>query len=286
MKRIFYHGEEWCYCRLYGSVMAVEEWLVASLPGLLDRLRADGKLVSWHFVRFLDPDFHLRIRIQFSHPWEVGTFLPEIQHTLCSFLDARRIWKWEVGTYIPEIDRYGEERIAMAETWFEADSVFWLGCLDQIQKMEWEEQRWILAMISAFHLFQDFRLMDAEIHEILLRMRNGLATEFHENRELKSQLDRKYRHYSREIDRWMDSERRDLTLVELLDTRREATYPISSQLIDSFSAREELIQSNLLPNLIHMSSNRAFRSKHRLQEFVMYDFLGRWLKTRMMIDDR
>jgi hypothetical protein len=54
---------------------------------------------------------------------------------------------------------------------------------------------------------------------------------------------------------------------------------IIQYLQETFIDRAALFESTLLPDLIHMSLNRAFRTRHRLQELVVYDFMSRYYES-------
>jgi len=106
--------------KLYGHPDRVPEILTAYLPALLDGW---AKAPEWWFVRYSDPDPHLRLRFRLSDP--------------IAFSDvARRIGAWATGlrqdglvgrvqwdTYLPEIGRYGTgAAMEAAEGVFTADS--------------------------------------------------------------------------------------------------------------------------------------------------------------------
>lgn len=110
----------WAYAKLYGHPDRVPDILTRHLPDLLTGWDA---LVEWWFVRYSDPDPHLRLRFLLPHEdaygeavRRVGTWAAGLR---ASGLLGRATW----DTYYPETGRYGSgAAMAAAETAFAADS--------------------------------------------------------------------------------------------------------------------------------------------------------------------
>jgi hypothetical protein len=94
---------------------------------------------------------------------------------------------------------------------------------------------------------------------------------------MKGQLDEKYRKISGELNPVLETSTSgpDGFLIK----RSTDAGRIIQQLQETYIDRTTLFESALLPDLIHMSLNRAFRTRHRLQELVLYDFLSRYYES-------
>ena len=64
----FYPGDEWTYLRLYFGPEAADRWIRQQLPLIIKDLRRVDPGCSFFYVRYTDPDFHLRLRIRSLHP--------------------------------------------------------------------------------------------------------------------------------------------------------------------------------------------------------------------------
>jgi thiopeptide-type bacteriocin biosynthesis protein len=162
------------------------------------------------------------------------------------------------------------------ERWFEIDSLFWLREIEQM--LVDDHDIWKRVVLSIDFLLDDFETaLDNKI-QIISKLKDASGSYFSLTRSMKGQLDEKYRKLSDEVDKLLinDEEIRD----ESLSMRSVEAKIIINQIQESFESLELLFASNLLPDLIHMSLNRAFRTKHRLQELVVYDFLGRYYESR------
>lgn len=269
-------GSDWLYIRIYGGPQALEEWMTCPFRELLSHWKDLDLVKLFHFIHYLDPEYHLRMRFLLSDPVHSGILLNQIQRSCTEMLDEDLIWKIEVGTYEPEYDRYGLERMSNVENWFEIDSLYWL---DEIKRRAVEEdpEIWKSAVRSVDVLLDDFGANIDDKINIVSQLKDSAASLFGLNRTMKGQLDEKYRKISGELNPVLETgtAEPDGFLVK----RSTDAGRIIQQLQETFIDRATLFESTLLPDLIHMSLNRAFRTRHRLQELVLYDFLSRYYES-------
>ncbi len=265
-------GSNWLYLRIYGGPLALEEWLTGSFRDLLMGWIGSGTVNQFHFVRYLDPDYHLRLRFKLSDPGQAGLLLTIIYSDCRNWIEEERIWKIEAGTYEPEIDRYGMGRINLVEEWFYRDSLFWLAILAELREDD-QPAIWKTGAQHIDWMLDQFAFEPEGKHLLLQRMREALSAEFRITHRMKSQLDAKYRMMSRELADTLEKPQ----FVEHCGTPAQAPgSPVIGLITHTFSSRHELEAAGFLPDLIHMSLNRAFRSRQRLQELVLYDFMARY----------
>ena len=268
-------GSDWLYLRIYGGPLALEEWLTGSFRLLLNEWIHSDTVLLFHFVRYLDQDYHLRLRFKLADPLQSGLLLNLVSSDCLNWIGEERMWKIEAGTYEPELDRYGVERMNLVEEWFYRDSLFWLAILADATEEEksvlWKKgAERIDWMLDRFGFSVEGKLM------LLQRMREALSAEFRITHRMKSQLDAKYRLMSRELADAVEKPEADHTDFGQNKIRSNS---IIEQIGETFASRQELETAGILPDLIHMSLNRAFRTRHRLQELVMYDFLARYYSS-------
>jgi len=265
-------GSNWLYLRIYGGPLALEEWLTGSFRLLLNEWIRSDTVLLFHFVRYLDQDYHLRLRFKLADPLQSGLLLNLVSSDCRKWIEEERMWKIEAGTYEPERERYGVERMNLVEEWFYRDSLFWLAILADANEEEksvlWKKgAERIDWMLDRFGFTAEGKLL------LLQRMREALSTEFRVTHRMKSQLDGKYRSISREL---ADAVEKPQTKDADGGKNKIRSVSIIEQISETFASRQELEAAGILPDLIHMSLNRAFRTRHRLQELVMYDFLARY----------
>ncbi|NIH85784.1 lantibiotic dehydratase [Amycolatopsis granulosa] len=119
-------GGDWLYAKLYAADTAQREILRTRLPELV------GGVDDWHFVRYADPDPHLRIRFAGKPDVLWTTLLPRLHTWAGALRDAGLLSRLVLDSYDPEVERYGgPDAIAEAERVFHADSVVALAVLER-----------------------------------------------------------------------------------------------------------------------------------------------------------
>lgn len=266
-------GSSWLYVRLYGGPQALESWLASWLADSVDAWKGSGMVIQFHYLHYLDPDYHLRLRFNLPDPDQSGKIMREIQDSCAEMLEEDQVWKIETGTYEPEYERYGFDRMPAIEKLFEMDSLFWLSEIRRCLHHD-DPDIWKTALRSIDILFNDFGVGIADKISIIKRLRDSAIAVSGFSRSMKGQLDAKYRILSGEIARLLDNHA-DKSGTGL-SGRSIRLSVVVNEIRDSYENLELLYASDLLPDLIHMSLNRAFRTRHRMQELVIYDFLGRY----------
>ncbi|MEH6376260.1 lantibiotic dehydratase [Streptomyces sp. KLMMK] len=115
-------GGEWLYAKVYTSARRQNDLLTHRLPDLL--AVASEYIERWFFLRYADPEPHLRIRFQ-GVPSRLNLHLLPLLHDWVASLHkeglARRL---VLDTYVPEAERYGDPRaLHLAENVFHTDSL-------------------------------------------------------------------------------------------------------------------------------------------------------------------
>ncbi|MFG2713971.1 lantibiotic dehydratase [Streptomyces goshikiensis] len=128
-------GSRWLYAKVYGSAERQDELLAQRLPSLLEGL--PGAVDRWFYLRYRDPDSHLRLRFHGDPAALTGDLLPRLaawsDRLAADGLGGRLV----LDTYEPELERYGgAAAAAAAERAFHADSV---ACLEQAALLERRE---------------------------------------------------------------------------------------------------------------------------------------------------
>src|SRR6185436_14813110 len=90
---------------------------------VVDRALASGAANGWFFVRYADPDEHLRLRFSGDPARLSSEVLPALRDLVEPLLADGRLLRFQLDTYEREVERYGgAEGIILAERVFEADS--------------------------------------------------------------------------------------------------------------------------------------------------------------------
>jgi thiopeptide-type bacteriocin biosynthesis protein len=124
----------------------------------------------------------------------------------------------------------------------------------------------------------------AEKLQLMDTIKTGFFREHGESKQLKLQLDAKFRTERKLVEdilnREIDETREIQPVIELLKWKNEQVQPIAEQLLALKKNNQLQINLNdLTASYIHMLLNRLFMARQRTYEMVVYDLLYRYYKS-------
>jgi thiopeptide-type bacteriocin biosynthesis protein len=245
-------------------------------------LLQSGASDRWFFIRYSDPEWHLRLRVHGLPERLHREVLPALADSVNSLLDDGRLWRVQFDTYEREVERYGgADGILLAEQLFHVDSEVALELIEMLEPGdEGADERWRLTLYGVDLLLNDFGLDLNSKLRVLKEVRDAFAKELRTDKSLIAQLSEKFRKERRSLEKLLaasnDSEHPLAPGLAVLHRRSVQVAPIVAEL----KACEETGRlsgsiAELLPSYVHMHANRLLRSDQRRQEFVIYDLLVR-----------
>ncbi|WP_370307703.1 lantibiotic dehydratase [Sinimarinibacterium flocculans] len=272
-------GSEWLYAKIYTGP-ATADVVLSNLQSLIQRLVGERAVDRWFFIRYADPQRHIRLRMR-GHPKKLwGDVLLELNSELSRSNLAPMIWKTELGTYEQETKRYGgHHAIDIAEGIFQVDSEWAMHTISG-GLTEDPEERWKIALASASRYWNlaepDCDKRAALYAEFAQRMRHYLGAD----KSTKTALDQRFRKVKPIVESVVSNggeESSDPTGQSFLDGRDLALRPQIERLRDLSSSGflDESFES-IIASYVHMSLNRIFSSSSNEQELVVYEILARW----------
>ncbi|TGE21091.1 lantibiotic dehydratase [Hymenobacter metallicola] len=278
LPREFSMGSEWLYYKLYCGQKVADRVLVEVIGPLTEELQRRGLIDRWFFIRYADPDNHLRLRLHLPDVHRIGDIVHLVNEYVQPYVSNGYIWKTQIDTYRRELERYGTRSMELSESWFYENSRTVLGTLAETLGDD-SATPWIWGVCQIDELLDAFGLALPEKLALLQALKDSFAQEFGMNKSLKLQLDTKYRSFRPALQRALHA--RELTGGSLNpDVQRIATE------ISRLEQRGELDvdRISLLGSYIHMLLNRLIPVDARLHEMVLYDFLHRqYLSQQAML---
>lgn len=284
VQRNYILGDSWLYYKIYTGHKTSDVVLTEILKPIAERLKEDGIVDKWFFIRYADTRHHIRVRLHYSNPEGVGEVINGLYPPLKQFMDQDLIWKIQLDTYQREIERYGERTMELSEVFFYYDSKMIVHFLDMIEGEEGEMLRWLFSLRAMDSHLNDFGYSDDDKLRLLDRLKTGFGNEFGMSRPLKKQLDSKYREERKRIEEFMIFNVADkpdyAPILDVIDIKEKEVRHIASQILNYFkNGIMEIRLDDLMASYLHMHMNRLFKSKNRLHEMVCYDFLHRYYKS-------
>lgn len=285
--RAFPPGSEWMYAKLYASASNADRLLGEVVGPLARQALESGAADRWFFIRYGDPQWHLRVRFRGDKARLVNEVLPVLRESAATLLSEGSLWKVQLDTYEPEVERYGGiEGIALAEEIFQVDSETVLEILDQLEEGdEGTDERWRLAIAGIDRLLGDFGFEPEARRPLVEATRLKFEKELSADAGVRRQLGDRFRRESKALEPLLDRSRDDESSLApglaVLRSRSERLAPLVEELrIRERAGRFSLPLVEIVPSFLHMHVNRILRSGHRKHEFVLYDFLSRLYESR------
>lgn len=280
--RKFIVADEWLYLKIYTGRKTSEEIIIDVLYPVIREFEKNHFIEKWFFIRYADPEHHIRLRFQLSNLEHLGTLLGQINQIIKPYLYNLLVSNVEIGMYNRELERYGFDNIYFSESFFYYDSVMVIEILEHTRSNENNPDRWLYALATIDAFFNDFNCDDRLKLKIMNELQSSFGKEFHQDKYLLKQVNSKYRRFQKEIEDIMN-----------LQTSGDPEVNMTSKLIDERSQkvrsdvnRAKFISNytghefeGILKSYIHMTMNRIFMSKARLNEYVVYTFLFRHYKS-------
>lgn len=280
--RIFIPGSEWAYFKIYTGTKTGDSILKNELYSFVEEMIGENLIDKWFFIRYSDPDFHLRLRLHLKEPYDFTCIFKRFYVILSPLVTSGFIWNIQCDTYLRELERYGFNSILYVEEFFYIDSVFIIKLLHSFGEIIPEQKRWKLALVLIDSLLSAFSLSLSQRKELLRSLADSFKNEFgYTHHQATKPLNDKYRFYRNDIEEIMLWENDATETICIINARMQAIHSIAEKLIDMERSNElEIPIRILLKSLIHMTMNRWFKSKNRLHEMVIYDFLAKYYTSR------
>jgi thiopeptide-type bacteriocin biosynthesis protein len=278
--RRFPPGSEWLYVKLFTGSATADQVLRRAAGAVGSSLEAGGA-DRWFFIRYADPDWHLRLRVHGAPDRLLHDVLPRLHRVMAPLLETGQLWRVQLDTYEREAERYGGEAgIQLAERVFHADSDAVLAIVGELTGDAGAELRWRVALRGIDLLFDDLGLTLEQKRAIAGRARRGYGSEFGIGRDFEHEVSRRYRNERASVETLLDPQR-DLPAelagsIQALRQRSMALAPVAQELRALADAgRLSVDIPELSMSFAHMHVNRMLRSAQRAQELVLYELLGR-----------
>jgi thiopeptide-type bacteriocin biosynthesis protein len=273
-------GGDWLYAKLYCSVASTDRVLREVVFPLVQQ--TEGTVSRWFFLRYGDPDWHLRLRFH-GDPVALRDLVLPTLHQLTAAAGRHDVHRVTLDSYDPEHERYGgSETMAMVERVFQHDSE--AAVLLSILYPTDAEARWCLTLLGMYRLLVAFGLDRSERLEVASAARDKFTQEagligrdgrvlgqrFRETRSLLAEV----------FDAGLAPDHRLRAGVDVLDQRDRDLAPLAIELIGAWSDEGGAdTRKRITASLLHMHANRVLPSHHRLQEAFLCDFLTRLLRA-------
>jgi lantibiotic biosynthesis protein len=283
IRREFGPSSEWLFAKIYcGEAMADR----VLREGVAPVVR--GHAGRWFFVRYQDPEPHLRVRFHGDPDLLRGRVLPELERALAPLAETGAVRKLVLDTYTREVERYGGDRgIELVEDVFWHDSEAVLAIVEQLDGEGGAAARWKLALRGIETMLEALGLEPETRAKIFGEAKDNLGREMNAATPLWTKIGQRFASERAELDmlfardRDRDAQHELAPGFELLAKRDIALVDLGHELRRRDAAGElKPGLHGIAWSIVHMHANRLLNASQRAQELVLYDFLRRLHASR------
>jgi len=279
----FLPGSEWIYYKIYLGVKTIEYILTKKISPLVLKLLKEKKISSWFFIRYSDPNFHLRLRFKLTDLQYLGEVISVINNTLKPLIEKQIIHSVMLDTYVREVARYGEQTMGLSEQLFYYDSESIVSFISSLDGDDDEDYRWKYVISSIDQLLSNFDFDLGQKIKILNTLQDNFGREFGMNKFMKINMDKKFRDKKTDIENLISRKNTEQGYEEIYQNVTKKYSAIAAICIEIkqilLNEEKQIELNNYLSSQIHMICNRLFLSNSRFHEFVIYYLMWKYYKT-------
>lgn len=262
-------GSEWLFFKLYCHPSRSNELLIQEILPLIREWGANRALKKWFFIRYNDPDYHLRVRLN-MHSDNLQKILSCISEKFTPLVDKGIVSDIQFSTYQRELERYPADIMEQVESAFEASSDLVIGHLKGKNKNS-IFSTCQFAFISIEKVLESFDLTLSDRDALFSQLYHALSLEFKQSQELNSALRKKVRKIRQDFEAIHWGKQSGSHIIHF----RETHATIASHIQNNAESEKR----KLISDLIHMHLNRLFTSNQRANEMVLYYCLWKYYQS-------
>ncbi|QGK74135.1 lantibiotic dehydratase [Flavobacterium sp. SLB02] len=274
IKRNFIYGSEWIYFKIYTGRVTADQILLDTISKITTNLLADNVIDKWFFLRYTDPDFHLRVRFHLTDMSKYNDVSKEIYSKISELEQGNKIWKLDLSTYKRELERYYWKNIENSETIFFIDSKFTIDLLSNLKDVK-SVKTWFFILKSIDDFFTAFDINLEDKYKLMQKMFDSFWIEHGSEKSIKKEVDLKFRKHEKEIQLLFNNPPSNLKVIYSKRIEELKTIKFDKKL------KEKL--PDLVWSYIHMHVNRFIPSNPRLHELILYGILEKKYKKEIGI---
>jgi thiopeptide-type bacteriocin biosynthesis protein len=279
--RVHPPGSEWLFAKLYGGPATLDRVLRDVVAPIVEQLRAESDEWGWFFIRYGDPDWHLRVRFHGDPSWLNSAVQSRLELAAAEAIAYGTVWKLQIDTYDREIERYGgPDGILLAERIFHADSDAVLALMPLALGDSGADRRWRHALLGMDQLLDALGFAHDGKLAVVRAVRTAFGREFGVETAFEKQLGDRYRRERLSLEALLAGTI-EPDAWAILRTRSAQIAPIGDELRRlGGEGRLSTPLEDLAQSYLHMHANRMLRSSAREQELILYDFLQRLYESQ------
>lgn len=267
IERKKYIGSEWLYFKIYTNEVHADSILINVVYPIFKKHLVSNKASNCFFIRYYDPDFHLRIRFELSENKYILEIINEINMRFKKYIKNEAVWNITIDSYERELVRYGKTNIINSENLFCIDSLNVINLLKYIYSNNLTENHKIIISMKYIMSYVSLFYTDIKDKIALFEMLSkSFHDEFNTNRYTKKEINSIYQSITEtniEFDKkyLKDFSSQNTELITLINNVKKQLH------------KDKINTNDYISSLVHMFCNRFFNANNRQMELIIYDFI-------------
>ncbi|MCF0055110.1 lantibiotic dehydratase [Dyadobacter sp. CY356] len=275
--RDFTTGSQWLYVKICCAERLSDAVLTTALLPLASSLEKRRFIEKWFFIRYLDPQPHIRLRFYSRKKDFWLIVLKELHGLMGPLLKSGMVKSVHTDTYQRELERYPAKIYHRIESIFHSDSQAVGNCLAELAKDT--GLRWQGALLGTDMMMKSLGFDLAGKISLIQTMHRQFSAELDPDGVKRRQMDQNYRAHKQQIIQIMQGQ--TPSVHHNLCSHFKRRTKLIKHLILHPALSESNAKSRLGSDLIHMFLNRWFDSQQRYQEFTVYHYLNKYYTYEM-----
>lgn len=276
-------GSDWLYVKLYSGRTRHDDLLSGPIRQFVEQATTAGLIDRWFFIRYTDPDAHLRLRFHGTPSALLRELAPTLTAWAQTLVEDGLVRKMAIDTYDREVERYGGPiGIDLAERLFAVDSTLITNILMLRAQRVLSIDSTDLALLTVDDLLIGLGKSVTDRLTVYRSMRRSQGEQFGWEIDSLRKSFHPYRKVAQRIlgDRtWAREQPGGSELAGLLQQRSAHLFAIAEQFTMAREGGEiRMSEVSILGGYIHMHYNRLLGLDRRHEFSIMY-FLERTLES-------
>lgn len=159
LERLKLPGSDCLFLKLYMANSLQDEFISGPLSQFAGNIIDGGLADRWFFMRYADPEYHLRVRLLGNPDQLIKEVLPQVHQWARWCVKEGLLKKLMLDTYDPEWERYGgPDLMHHAEAMFEADSKLIANLIRQLRYRKTHLPEEVVACMNMMDWMRQFGL--------------------------------------------------------------------------------------------------------------------------------
>jgi lantibiotic biosynthesis protein len=273
VQQTFMPGTNWVYYKIYCGHNDAEIALAHLYENFIQPHIAKGYIQKWFFIRYTDPDFHIRLRFLVNDVAQLGSIYAAM--LVCTnYLHTHNIiWRVQLDTYVRELKRYMGNMIEPVETIFCVDAILTMHFIQSEAPSNREVARALFTIRKINFLLKTCGINLQQQQELFAMLATSYNTEQHIKNAGIKVINKKFAQMQQAIHKVIANENVDI-LYNTIPNEIANKYIAAIEIISNSLQKEALF--TLLTSIIHMLANRMYSFNPRVHETVIYNLLNKF----------